>query len=775
MGDIEWMGPIVSDPQKTKREAIWRKNHFQEVSVLKPLLDQYLEQGWEEVRQLKTKVRLRKLWPHDQRLENMVWYLFHLLGYPVLNSGRSFKVRIERKGAEPLYKQIDVLAKDDETVLVVECKSSAEISRRSLQKDVEEFANLKGPIANAIRKQFGLGYKPKIIWLFATSNILWSKPDRDRAAGSNINIITERELRYYLQIADHLRSAARFQFLAEFLKDQKIPEMENVRVPAVRGKLGGRTFYSFVSNARQMLKIAFVNHRSLNDPEGAPTYQRLVSRTRLRQISKFLSDGGFFPTNILVNFPRKCRFEQIAKDDDTSVVFGHLYLPERYRSAWVIDGQHRLYGYAPLSDKHLSQNIMVVAFEELDSTEEANLFVTINHEQKSVPKTLLDDLEGALKWGSEKPSERIGAIIARLIGQLNADIAGPLYGRVTQQGIPGTEKTCLTVPALKDGLRRSGLVGYSVLDGKEYSPGPLSGLTDAETLDRAQSVLGKLLDQLAEANSRQWEAGKSGHLCINIALQAYFQFFGSLIAYMESVTGLSARELEPLALVSELDDYLAPVIGFLKGASDVEMAESFTVKYGSGGPREYYFRLCRLVQEEHPAFVPDGLVDWMESRSVERVAEADRKLKELYVLVQKTIFDRFKRLYGLEKDAYWNRGVVDKGIKAKAYTKSLDYEGDDLLALENYLDFIEYKKIVENKEHWPLFKPVFDIPEPGERGLSKNLKWMERVNELRRVSAHATENRSYKVDDFDYIDRVYEEFTTRLHESDEVTEDTVTW
>ena len=39
---------------------------------------------------------------------------------------------------------------------------------------------------------------------------------------------------------------------------------------------------------------------------------------------------------------------------------------------------------------------MVVAFERLDKPEEANLFVTINHEQKSVPKTLLDDLEGEL-------------------------------------------------------------------------------------------------------------------------------------------------------------------------------------------------------------------------------------------------------------------------------------------------------------------------------------------------------------------------------------------
>src|SRR5205823_7940704 len=112
----------------------------------------------------------------------------------------------------------------------------------------------------------------------------WSTTDKQRALSENIQIITERELRYYAQIADHLRRAARYQFLAEFLKDQPIPELKGKTVPATKGKLGGKTFYCFVTTPRHLLKISFVNHRSLNDPEGAPTYQRLVSRSRMRDI-----------------------------------------------------------------------------------------------------------------------------------------------------------------------------------------------------------------------------------------------------------------------------------------------------------------------------------------------------------------------------------------------------------------------------------------------------------------------------------------------------------
>jgi DGQHR domain-containing protein len=567
-----------------------------------------------------------------------------------------------------------------------------------------------------------------------------------------------------MQIAEHLRKAARFQFLAEFLKDQKIPELKDQKLPAIRGKLGGHKFYCFVTTPKQLLKISFVNHRSLNDPDGAPTYQRLVNRSRMKQISQFLLKGGFFPTNILINFIKAVRFDPVSKDPSAGITFGTLYMPDRYRSAWIIDGQHRLYGFAPLDEKHLNQNIIVLAFEKMNKAEEANLFVTINHEQKSVPKTLLDDLEGELKWGSDVPSERVGAISARLIGILNVDIGEALYGRVTQQGITATEKTCLTIPALKNGLRRSGLVGKSIMKHKEYDPGPLCGSSDPETLDRARAVLNLYFELIRSNNHSQWEMGRKGFLCTNVAIEAYLQLLAAIIAYMETNKGLEARELSSEELVSEIEEYLDPVTKLLSMATLASMEKTFKVQFGGGGPREYFFRLCRIVKEQFSDFEPQGMDEWSQEQSAERIEMADRKLKNLNIMVQRFIFNKFKQKYGDKNDAYWYKGVIDKSIKSRAYTKSLDDDDDARLPLENYLDFIEYKKIVENKAHWLLFKPTFDITEPGEKGYSKNIRWMERVNELRRISAHATENRYYKLDDFEYIDYIYEKFTKRISE-----------
>lgn len=634
--------------------------------------------------------------------------------------------------------------------------------KRSLQKDIEEFANLKGHIARAIKDHYGSAFKPKIVWLFATQNIQWSSQDVARAKGENIQIITERELRYYLQIAEHLRAAARYQFLAEFLRDQKIPQLANYKVPAIKSKLGPHHFYGFITSAEELLKISFVNHRSLDDPEGAPTYQRLVSRTRMRQISSFLKDGGFFPTNLLINFNRPVRFEHMSKDSTGDLAFGHLYLPDRYKSAWIIDGQHRLYGFAHLPPEKRKQNLLVLAFEQLSKETEANLFVTINHEQKSVPKTLLDDLEGELKWGSDIPTERVGAISARLIGVLNSDIGEPLFRRFTQQGIPSTDRACLTIPAIKDGLRRSGVIGDVGLKKKEYQPRALCGVTDNETLDRGRAALNLYFSLIKVSNETLWDAGRLGFVCTNTGVHAHLRLFAALIKYMESNKKLDPRELNPQELVEEVEEYLEPVLKWLRDADFPKAEKEFKVEFGSGGFNEYYFRLCGIVQKHFSDFLPDGLQAWAEEQSDDRIERADRRLKQINVIVQKVIFDTFKKEYGEERDAYWNKGVVDKSVKAKAYEKSLDDSDDARLPLENYLDFIQYKKIVEHKTHWPLLAPVFDIVEPGEKKYTKNIQWMERINELRRIPAHATESRRYKVEDFSYIDFIFEQLAEKV-------------
>lgn len=754
--------PLIDKDADLRKEFRRRNPKFDQRRAKLEEVEALLAEGWQIHKRLRASVTLRREKKIDERLENLWWVLLYKMGYAELNAGRKFRIQFVRRDITG-EKQIDVLASDDETVIVTECKACERSRKRSLQKDIEEFGALQGAIAASIKSFYGRDYKPKILWFFVTENVIWSDEDIARANAHNIKRVTENELPYYTQLADHLGKAARFQFLAEFLKDQQIPELAGAKVPATRGKLGGKYFYSFVTTPRHLLKIAFVNHRTLDDPEGNPTYQRLIQKSRLKSIGRFIEGGGYFPNNLLVNFVKSPRFDIIQKDVLTDVHYGHLYLPSSYKSAWIIDGQHRLYGYAGLPDEFLDHKLVIVAFDGISKDEEANMFVTINHEQKSVPKNLLDDLEGQLKWGSDDPNERIGAICARLIHNLNRDLSSPFYARFSAEGIRASAHACLTVPQVKIGLKRSRLLGEVALR-THYELGQLCGPTDNATLVRGQKILNWYFRQIADADLTRWESGRPGRLCTNESVQAFTLLLGELVRFVESTGGKSIRSVPEVKLQELVAPLLEPVLDNL-GMGGARVDALLTVPFGSGGPRELFHRLARLVRSECKSFSPEGFDDWEKSQSQELRRNADAQIQQINILVQKHIFTIFRKMYGEKRQAYWEKGVTNKEMKTKAYAKSLD-DPDEGLPLETYLDFVDFKKIVEQKNRWPLFKSVMDIPINGAKGQAKNLEWMERVNELRRIPAHASEQRSYKVDDFALLDEVASSLERRIDDFD---------
>ena len=230
-------GPIISTPDAVLGERRKRVKLFDLQSVNPKLVDQLEEEGWTIDRVLKTKTRLKRPKKHDEVLENRVWCLFQRMGFPVLNEGRGFKIGFRRQDGGEDTKQIDVFAKDEETVVVIECKSKIRMDKKNMRNDIEAFCNLRKPIADAVRKKFGADFNPKIVWSIATKNIIWSEPDLERARQEKLFLLRdEREINYFSQLADHLGFAAKYQMLAEVFSNQKIPELD------------GKKYLPFVAN-----------------------------------------------------------------------------------------------------------------------------------------------------------------------------------------------------------------------------------------------------------------------------------------------------------------------------------------------------------------------------------------------------------------------------------------------------------------------------------------------------------------------------------------------
>lgn len=726
----------------------------------------YIENGWTEVKRYKKAVKVKRPKRHDVQLEDDVWCLFRRAGYSQLNKN-GLKVPYERDDGTVDRKQIDVYARDEETVLVIECKSRENRGRRSLQKDLAETKAFKGQMASTIRAFYGADFKPKIIWIYVTRNIIWSEPDLDRAKEVHVHVVTENELQYYEAFIQHMGPAGRFQILAEFLEGQKIPELENIKVPAIRGKLGGSLYYAFVTTPQHLLKISFVNHLALNHPDGRPAYQRMIKSGRLKAIGEFIAKGGYFPTNLLVNFSEECRFDFLPNKEhsEETVKFGWLTLPSRYKSAWIIDGQHRLYGYSRLDKAFWNQNLFVLAFEKLDNTKEAELFITINHEQKSVPKSILVSLQADLKWGAENPKDRIAALTSALIKSLAADATGPLGQKFIIEGVPGSEDQSLTIPEAAKGIDRSRLIGRFV--NEVWIPGPLSGATDEMTIKRAKRVINGFFESVRSANETRWEMGRPGYVATNPGIRAYLQLLAEVLVSLERDKGFEAETASEQEILDEISVYTLPVRDFLRKATDEQMQEQFGRKFGEGGVKDYFYNLCEILSAKFKHFGSAEFKEYLAAKSDSRYGAAHADVNKLAKDITDYVYDKLVETYGIERthggeEAYMELGVQSAKAKLGAHERRLKDPIEKRLNVFAYLDILDLRDVVKQQNNWPHFESVFSIQMPEEqKGKKYYLDWMEEFNELRRIPGHPSKLRLYRDSDYEFIEWLKKEFYKR--------------
>ena len=287
------LSPLLSEPLQLSSVHRVRRRPYELKSVHPADALAAQQTGWCVQRAGKRATRLKRSKRHDKWLEDRLWCLAYQMGYPILSEANC-KLSYTRRDSTVGTKQIDLYAEDSETALVVECKARETRGRRSLQKDIRETISLQTHLRRAINSRFSDKPRPKIIWLYATANIIWSKSDLERAQEGSIHVITENELQYFETFIKHMGPAGKYQILGAFLKGQKVPGLTNVRLPAIRGRLGGEKYYSFVTTPRQLLKIAFVNHQALNHPDGLPAYQRMISASPHQGNWSFHQDRGIF-------------------------------------------------------------------------------------------------------------------------------------------------------------------------------------------------------------------------------------------------------------------------------------------------------------------------------------------------------------------------------------------------------------------------------------------------------------------------------------------------
>ncbi|WP_081073250.1 DGQHR domain-containing protein [Burkholderia multivorans] len=183
-------------------------------------------------------------------------------------------------------------------------------------------------------------------------------------------------------------------------------------------KQGKSKFVLTKLSARVVTAISYAAIRNQSTEEGA--VQRVLNPRRIASIREFTLAGGDYPSALVLNWVSEQN--KLIRSQG-----GVLTIKDSPFSAQIIDGQHRIAGIraAIEDDANIGKlELPVVIYENLTTEECANIFISINTEQKPVPRSLVFDLYGV---ASDAVVDR-AAVRARDIAMaLNEDEDSPYH------------------------------------------------------------------------------------------------------------------------------------------------------------------------------------------------------------------------------------------------------------------------------------------------------------------------------------------------------------
>nr|AAU83114.1 conserved hypothetical protein [uncultured archaeon GZfos26F9] len=634
---------------------------------------------------------------------------------------------------------MDVFAKDEQAICIVECKAAEKPhTKRSLEKDIDQLAAIKHEIELSIFSHYQdpkNRKKLKTVWILATKNIDISENDRERADQTRIKILDD--INYYSELSNHFGKSSKYQFLADMFPGMEIPELIEP-IPAIKGTMGGKVFYSFVMEPSKLLKIAYIAHRGKSNEETIKTYQRIAKKSRLKKIAEYIHKReGIFPTSIVINIqtPRSLRFDQAHGMAGKNAVLGTLYIPNKYKSAWIIDGQHRLFAYSDLEEAETA-TLPVIAFENIDPEIQANLFVDINGEQVKVPKSLLVDLWATLHWSSENPSERLKALTSRLVKELNEHPQSPFRDRIINIGGRRTKTRNLTLTALADEIRKRQLLGSaSSRKAKMITPGPLF-LDDLDiTLTRSRELISGYFNNYINNDEnlrRQWEigGGEGGYICTNGGIIALIRVLKTILDHLVNIENIDIKRMKPSELLDGIWKYQKPICEYL-GFASTKILQGFRRQYGEGGYSACTNALLWAINKEYNNFDSPGLQQWIQSQNSVNNPRAYDIISVIETRLVGHITAKLKEEFGEDISQWWHKGISES-IREPA-TKRANADGE-YRHPEKYVELIDWKDIISH--NFDLFGDSFTIDAKPTDSKKKKLSWLVKVNEIRRIVAH---------------------------------------
>lgn len=774
----EIKGKLLEDKSTLGKLYKAKNNSYQTISVDHSLVDDYLKDGWEVFgKPLKTKTKLRIAKSHSKQFEDDIWCQFYNLGFRHLNFDESLILPFSKDQKDT--KQIDVVAIKDDTIFLIECKSSEKLGPARLLKDEFDLLKLRlDGFKKALWQIFGRDKKVK--YIFATRNLRINADSIhiQRLEESNAFYFNNNTFDYINSLIKNYKNAAFYQFLGMVFKNEIINQ-NKIEIPAVKGQMGKKEYFMFSIEPSLLLKMGFVLHRTRANESEFPTYQRLLVPSRLKGITKFIDEGGYFPNSIIINFntkKNKIKFEPNSKLTDSNACSGNLIIPNAYGIAYIIDGQHRVYGYA--NSQYAENNtIPVVAFDGLDSIEQLEIFMDINQNQKAVSPSLRLDLEEDLYWDSDRIDSRLKALRSSIIKMLANSESSPLYNMISV----GEDKAILTFKPFTAALSNSNLLPTA--KGNKYNPDSLIGsLYDTNNQDHNKEMYKakkKVVDfiiacyDFVEQHYPEIYNKEKYFITSNRGTYAFISVIGNLNKF-ETEKGNLNINTETESRFDSIKKYLTTLLDQLSNLEKEEEERQLTL-LGAGADTKWLRFFQSLINKTHPDYNPPELIDWNERQNDELQSEGRKYGVEIEKYMKKQVLknlkDLFKENWELEinsiKRECLKRAEEEKERNYKEGLGAKDIHWTEMFNINDYKTIIKkyFTKSPQDFELDPVdgfvpYRDLFsvDIGE-GFNSTDQRIKWISRFNSYRNLWAHeGTKEKRLNKEEVEFLEKIHRHF-----------------
>jgi len=737
---------LTTNESEIKKLYTKKKEKYYYLNIKKGTEENYFNEGWEVFKNLKTETKIRKKKTFDLQFEEELWCILSKLKFSEMNINRTFKIPILKK-IENKYKEV---------------KFFKEVSKKKIETDILDLTGTRGEIIKSIKQHYNKNLK--VGFIIAHKNLILSESDIELAKSQDIYLLDFDKLKYYEAIINQIGSSAKYQLLSEIFEGKGIDGL-NLKVPAIKGKVQGKIFYSFLIEPAKLLPISFVAHKLSNKDE-VDSYQRIIIKSKLQSIKKYIvEEGGLFPNSIILNFNTKgnLQFDLIKnQEENTSARLGYLHLPAKYKSAWIIDGQHRLYGFTETEQANTIP-IPVIAFENLNPSYQAQYFVDINSKQKNVPTNLLQELYSSLFWESTNDAEKLLALISRVVNHLNTELNSPLYKQIKSSNKNEGKETPITPATLTTILKRLKLFGEIDTKTNKLKPGILYSLKEPimdSSLKRSKKILIEYLNIIKIEVSDNWERGSSegGYLCTNNGLVALLILFKEILKYSQNkFSTINFHLISEEELIKKyILPYLMPVTNYFKTAPPDEI-RLFRSKLGIAGQNNASYAMMEKIYNKFPDFMPTGLKQYLDDNDENLTKEARIIVPELQLLIRNDVFQTIKKEYGDEEKGWWFEGIPEPVRKDVVSRKEEQKEESK----EKCFDLPHYSDIIRYKNNWKLFEEKYGISEKKSDGKDKKTSWFSKLIEIRNKISHPERGNVTK-EEYDLLKKIEKTLKERI-------------